>query len=141
MRGDAEALLQGLQRQALALMTAFKPTQHRLVFRQTAAHIQGFHHQARRRIPISAITQLLPQLPPALVGEQLSLVAAVQKRPRFAPQSIDQVVEINAPGTAMTFTVAVEPHQFTAELPAQQHLQTVMENPHRHPLADQPGRH
>ena len=84
MGRQPEALLQRRQRQPLPLVGLLEPGQHRLIARQPAAHIQRFHHQSGGGITVAAIAQLLPQLPPALIGEQLALVAAVQQRPRFA---------------------------------------------------------
>ena len=89
MGGQSEPLLQRRQRQPLPLVGLLDPAQDRLVTGQSAAHIQGFHHQSGGGITVAAIAQLLPQLPPALIGEQLPLVAAVQQGARLAAQGID----------------------------------------------------
>ena len=119
MGRQPEALLQRRQGQPLPLVGLLEPGQHRLVARQPAAHMQRLDHQTSGGVTITAAAELLPQLPPALIGEQLPLVAAVQQRPGFAPQRIDQVLQLDAPRPSIALDTAVEPHQFTAELPAQ----------------------
>ena len=141
MGRQPEALLQRRQRQPLSLVGLLEPGQHRLVAGHSAADIQRLDHQPSGSVAITAIAQLLPQLPPALIGEQLPLVTAVQQRPGFAPERIDQMLQINAPGPPMALDAAMEPSQFAGDLPAQKQLQPVVENPHRQPLVDQPRRH
>jgi hypothetical protein len=76
MGRQPEALLQRRQRQPLPLVGLLEPGQHRLVPRQPAAHMQCLDHQPSGGVTITAAAQLLPQLPPAFIGKQLSLVAA-----------------------------------------------------------------
>jgi len=97
--------------------------------------MQRLDHQTSGGVTITAAAELLPQLPPALIGEQLPLVPAVQQRPRLAPQRIDQVLQLDAPRPSMALDTAVEPHQVAAELPAEQELQPVVEDPQRELLA------
>jgi len=42
-------------------------------------HVQGLDHGPRCRITVAAAQQVLPDVPPALVGKQLALVAAMQQ--------------------------------------------------------------
>lgn len=92
MGRQPEALLQRRQRQPLPLVGFLEPDQHRLVAGQPAAHIQRLDHQSGSGITVTAVAQLLPQLPPALIGEQLPLIAAVQQRSGLAPERIDQML-------------------------------------------------
>jgi len=138
MGRQMEPSLQLRQAQPLALVSALQPAEHRLVTRQPATHIQGLHHEPGSGVTITAAAQLLPEGPPALIRKQLPLVAAVQQCPGLAPEGIDQVIQIDAPGPPVTFLlVAMHPRQLTGHLAAQQHLQPVVEDPYRYPLADQ----
>ena len=142
MGRQPEPLLQLRQAQPLALVGALQPGDHRLISRQPAAHMQGLHHQPGSGVTITAGAQLLPEGPPALIGKQLPLVAAVQQGSGLAAQGIDQVLQIDAPGPPVPFLlVAMHPRQRTGDLAAQHQLQPVVEDPHRHPLSDQPWRH
>ena len=141
MGRQPKALLQRCQRESLPLVGLLQPAQHRLVARQPAAHIQRLDHQAGGGITVTAMAQLLPQLPPALIGEQLLLVAAVQQRPGLTPQRIDQMLQVDAPRPPMALDAAMAPHQFAGDLAAEQQMESIMEDPHRQPLADQPRRH
>ena len=105
-------------RQPLPLVGLLEPGEHWLVAGHSAADIQRLdqrppaHSASLRKQPsgggaITAIAQLLPQLPPALIGEQLPLVKAVQQRPGFAPERIDQMLQINAQRPTMALDAAV----------------------------------
>jgi len=110
MGRQMEPSLQLRQAQPLALVGALQPPDHRLVTRQPATHIEGLHHHAGSGVAITAAAQLLPEGPPALIGEQLPLVAAVQQRPGLTPEGIDQVLQIDAPGPPVPFLlVAMDP--------------------------------
>jgi hypothetical protein len=89
---QVELFLQRRQSQPLSLMGLLHPAQHRFVTSQPAARMQGLHHEARRRVTITTVPQLLPQLPPWLIRKQFPLIAAVEQGPGFAPQGINQVV-------------------------------------------------
>ena len=67
MGRQAELFLQRRKRQPLPLVGLLHPADHRLVARQTAPRIQGFHHQSSRRITVATLAQLLPQRPPLLI--------------------------------------------------------------------------
>lgn len=136
-----ETLLQLRQRQPMPRSGLLQPGEHRLVGRQAAADVEGLHHEPSCGVTVTAGAQLLPEDPPALVGEQLPLVAAVQQRPGLAAQGIDQMVQIDRPGPAVPLNAAVQADQVAGSFAAQQHLQPVMEDPHRHLVADQPRRH
>ena len=114
-----EALLQQRKRQDLALVGLLQEGEHQLKRRHPHGDIQRLDHQPSGGVAITAIAQLLPQLPPALIGEQLPLVTAVQQRPGFAPERIDQMLQINAPRPPMALDAAVAPRQFAGDLPAQ----------------------
>jgi len=123
-------------------MGALQPLQNRLVTDQPAAHVQGLHDQPRSGVAIAVAAQLLPQLPPGLIRKQLTAVTAMQQRSGLAPERIDQMIQINRPGSAMALAlVAMHPRQFACELAAQQDLQPIVVDPHRHLPADQGRRH
>jgi hypothetical protein len=67
MGRQAELFLQRRQRQTLPLVGLIQPAEYRLVARQTAARMQGFHHQSSCRVSIAALAQLLPERPPLLI--------------------------------------------------------------------------
>ncbi len=136
-----ETLLQLRQRQPMPRSGLLQPGEHRLVGRQAAADMEGLHHESGCVVTVAAGAQLLPEVPPALIREQLPLVAAVQQRPRLAAQGIDQMVQLDRPGPAMSLHTAVQAHQLAGDRAAQQHLQPVVEDPHRHLVADQTRRH
>ncbi len=106
-----EALLQLRQRQPMPRSGLLQPGEHRLVGRQAAADMEGLHHESGCVVTVAAGAQLLPEVPPALIREQLPLVAAVQQRPRLAAQGIDQMVQFDRPGPAMSLHTAVQAHQ------------------------------
>jgi hypothetical protein len=96
--------------------------------------------QAGRTIAITAGQQLLPEVPPALIRKQVALVAAMEQRPGLGPQAIDQVLQIDAPGTLLA-RVAIGAGQLADPVAAEEHHQSVVMEPHRDLAADQGGRH
>ena len=69
MGRQIELFLQRCQRQPLPLVGLLQPAEHSLVARQSAAHMQGLHHQTSRRITVATMAQLLPELPPLFIGK------------------------------------------------------------------------
>lgn len=132
MGRQAELFLQCHQCQPLPLVGLLHPAEHRLVARQTAPRMQGFHHQSSRCITVAAMAQLLPQCPPLVIGKQFPLIAAMEQRPRFAPQGINQMIQINAPRPPMPLLAAVQTGHFVGEFTAQQDLQPVVIDPYRY---------
>jgi len=108
--------------------------------RDAHGHVQRLDHEPCCGIAVIAAQQLLPQLPPALIREQLSLVAAVQQRPGFGAQAVDQMVQIDAPGAWTMAAVAIDPRELAHPVTAQDNDQTVMVQPDRDLMADQAGR-
>jgi hypothetical protein len=93
-----EALLQQRERQGLALVGLLQEGEHQLKGGHPHRHIQRLGHEPGGAITVTTGQQLLPELPPALIREQVALVAAVEQGSGLGPQPIDQVLQINAPG-------------------------------------------
>ena len=75
--------------------------EHQLKRRHPHGDIQRLDHQPGRAVTVTAGQELLPQAPPALIREQVALVAAMEQSPRFGTQAIDQVLQIDAPGALL----------------------------------------
>lgn len=82
-RRQPEALLQLRERQGLALVGLLQEAEHQLKRRHTHGDIQRLDHQPGRAVTVTAGQELLPQAPPALIGEQVALVAAMEQSPRL----------------------------------------------------------
>jgi hypothetical protein len=89
---QVELFLQRRQSQPLSLMGLLHPAQHRFVTSQPAARMQGLHHEARRRVTITTVPQLLPQLPPWLIRKQFPLIAAVWGCPDSMDRSLSRLL-------------------------------------------------
>ena len=82
-RRHPEALLQQRERQGVALVGLLQEGEHQLKGRHPHRDIQRLNHQASSAVTVTASEQVLPEVPPALVGEEVALVAAMEQRPRF----------------------------------------------------------
>jgi hypothetical protein len=102
--------------------------------------MEGRNHQSGRDIAITAVQQLLPEVPPALIRKEVALLAAMQQRSGFGMQTIDQVLQIDSPGTHLA-RVALGAGQLADLVAAQEHHQPVWMQPHCNLAADQRGRH
>jgi len=89
-----EALLQQRERQGLALVGLLQEGEHQLKGRHPhgdiqrldqgpPAHSASLRKQAGCGVTVTASEQVLPEVPPALVGEEVALVSAMEQRPRF----------------------------------------------------------
>ena len=147
----AEALLQSGEGQVLATLGLLQEGEHQLKGGHPHRHIEGLNQrppahsaslrkQAGRAIAITAGQQPLPQVPPALIRKQVALVAAMQQRSGLGPQAIDQVLQIDAPGTLLA-KGAIGAGQLADPVAAEEHHQPVVMQPHRDLAADQGGRH
>ena len=65
-----EALLQSGYGQGLAALGLLQEGEQQLKGRHPHRHIEGLHHQPGRAIAITASQQLLPEVPPALIGKR-----------------------------------------------------------------------
>ena len=101
-----------------------QPTYHR--WRQQYGGMQRLDHQAGCRITVTACEQVLPEVPPALVGEEVALVAAMQQGAGLGAQAIDQVLKVNAPGPGAMAATAIDAGQLADPVAAQIHDQPVM---------------
>jgi len=82
--------------------------------------------------------QLAPQLPPALIGQEVTLQLGAQQGSGFTPEAFDHVAEINAPQRPALARAPVPPRQGLHELTAQEQIQPVMAQVHRELVTDQP---
>ena len=82
----------------MAALGLLQEGEHQLKGGHPHRHIQGLHHEAGGGITVAASEQVLPEVPPARIGEQLPLVAAMEQGAWLGPQAIDQVFQIDAPG-------------------------------------------
>jgi hypothetical protein len=114
--------------------------EHQLKGGHPHRHIQRLGHEPGRAITVTTGQKLLPELPPALIREQVALVAAVEQRPGLGPQAIDQMLQINAPGPLLA-RGAIGTGQLAHPVAAQEHHQPVVVQAHRDLAADQGGRH
>ena len=97
-RRHPEALLQEREGQGLALLRLLQEGEHQLKGRHPHRDVERLDHQAGSRIAVARRQQVLPEVPPALVGEEVALVAAMEQGPWLGAQAIDQVLQIDAPG-------------------------------------------
>jgi len=84
---------------------------------------------------------VLPELSPALVGKQLTLVAAMEQGAWLGAHAIDQALQIDAPGSRPMAAAAVDAGQLADPVAAQIHDQPVMVQTHRDLAANQGGWH
>ena len=103
------------------------------------AHSASLRKQPGRAIAITAGLQLLPEVQPALIRKEVALIAAMEQRSGLGSQTIDQVLQIDAPGPLLTRD-AIGAEQFADLVAAQEHHQSVVMQPHRDQAADQGGR-
>jgi hypothetical protein len=103
-------------------------------------HIQGLDHEPGRPVAVTSGQQQLPEIPPALIREEVALVAAMEQGPGLGPQAIDQMLQIDAPGPLLTCG-AIGAWELADPVAAQKHHQPVVVQPHRDLAADQGGRH
>ena len=139
-RRHPEALLQERERQGLALLGLLQKSEHQLKGGHPHCDIQRLDHQAGCSITITTGQQVLPEVPPALVGKQVALVAAMEQGPRLGAQAVDQMLQINAPGPLLA-RGAIDAGQLADPVAAQIDNQPVMMQPHRDLAANQGGRH
>lgn len=105
-RRHPEALLQERERQGLALLGLLQKGEHQLKGRHPHCDIQRLDHEPRGSISVAASQELLPEVPPALIGEEVALVAAMEQGPRLGAQAIDQMLQIDAPGPRAMAAIA-----------------------------------
>ena len=97
-RRHPEALLQEREGQGLALLRLLQKGEHQLIGGHPHGDIEGLDHEPGCRITVTACKQVLPEVPPVLVREEVALVAAMEQGPWLGAQAIDQVLQIDAPG-------------------------------------------
>lgn len=114
--------------------------EHQLKGGNPHRHIQGLDHEPGRPVTVTTGQQQLPELPPALIREEVALVAAMEQGPGLGPQAIDQMLQIDAPGPLLTCS-AIGARELADPVAAQEHHQPVVMQPHRDLAADQRGRH
>lgn len=120
-----EALLQSGEGQGLAALGLLQEGEHQLKGRHPHRHIEGLHHQTGCAVAITASQQLLPEVPPALIGEQLALVPAMEQGAGLGPQAIDQVLKIDAAGPLFA-RGSIGAGQLADPVAAQEHHQPVV---------------
>lgn len=103
------------------------------------AHSASLRIQASSAVMVTASEQVLPEVPPALVGEEVALVAAMEQRPRFGTQAVDQVLQIDAPG-ALLAGVAIGTWELANPVATEVDDQPVMVQQHRNLTANQAWR-
>ena len=110
-RRHPEALLQERERQGLALLGLLQKGEHQVKGRHPHRDVQRLDHEPRGSISVAASQELLPEVPPALIGEEVALVAAMEQGPRLGAQAIDQVLQIDAPGPRAMAAAAIDAGQ------------------------------
>ncbi len=66
--------------------------------------VERLNHQSGSGVTVSAGQELSPELPPALVREEVTLVEAMHQGPRLSTQAIDQVLQIYPPGSNLAIS-------------------------------------
>jgi len=151
-RRHPEALLQKRERQGLALLGLLQKGEHQLKRGHPHGHIQrldqgppahsaSLRKQPGCRIAVATGKQVLPEVPPGLIREELTLVTAMEQGPGLGAQAIDQVLQIDAPGPRAMAAAAIDAGQLANPVADQINDQPVMVQPHRDLTADQGGRH
>jgi hypothetical protein len=74
---------------------------HRCFLVLKGRNVECFHHDASRTIGFKLFCHQLPHLTPLLGGQEFLLPSAVQKCPRFASQSINDVAVVDAVSSAL----------------------------------------
>ena len=121
-----EALLQARQGQGLTVLGVLQKGEHQLKGGHPHCDVQrlgqgpqaqsaSLRKQPGCRIMVTAGKQVLPEVPPALVGKEVALVAAMEQRPGLGAQAIDQVLQIDAPGPRAMAAAAIDPGQLAAQ--------------------------
>jgi len=122
---------------------ALVPYPHRHIedlHQRPPAHSASLRKQPGRAMTITAGQQLLPEDPPELIRKEVALIAAMEQRSGLGPKSIDQVLQIDAPGPLLA-RAAIAAGQLADPVAAEEHHQSVVMQPHRDLAADQCGRH
>ena len=135
-----EALLQRRQREVLSASALLQKGEHQLKGRHPHGDVQRLNHQSGSGVTVTAGQELLPQAPPALVREEVALVAAMEQSPWLGAQAIDQVLQIDAPGS-LPSRGAIGAWELANPVATQVDDQSVMVQSHRHLAADQARRH
>jgi len=95
--------------------------EHQLKGRHPHGDVQRLNHQPGSGVTVTSGQELLPQAPPALVREQVALVAAMEQGPWFGTQAIDQVLQIDAPGPWAMAAAAISAGELTDPVLAARH--------------------
>ena len=138
-RRHPEALLQERERQGLALLGLLQKGEHQLKRGHPHGHIQRLDHQPGCRIAVATGKQVLPEVPPGLIREEVTLVAAMEQGAWLGAQAIDQVLQIDAPGPRAMAAAAIDAGQLADPVAAQIDDQPVMVQTHRDRAANQGG--
>ena len=130
-RWHPKALLQTRQGQGLAVLGLLQESEYQLKRGHPHRHVQGLDHQAGCTIAVTASQELLPEVPPVLIREEVALVAAMEQRPGLGAQAIDQVLKVNAPRPRAMAAIAIGTGKLADPVAAQIHDQPVMVQAHR----------
>ena len=91
-----ELPLQAVEGEGPLLQLGFEIVGYRRFLVQGGCQVQGFDHEPGRPVGFVGALQQLPQLTPAVVGEQILLPSAVEEGPRLAPQAVNDVAVVDA---------------------------------------------
>lgn len=97
---EVELLLQRGEGQIAWVQTPLQIVGHSGFFILSRRDIQGFYHQATSFLPVYLVTQGLPEAAPGVIRQQLLLPGAVEKGSGLAPEAINPMAVVDAPGTA-----------------------------------------
>ena len=125
-RRHPEALLQEREGEGLALLRLLQKGEHQLKGGHPHRDIQRLDHQPCSGVAVAASQELLPEVPPVLIREEMALVAAMEQGTRLGAQAIDQVLQIDAPGPRAMAAAAIEAWQLADPVAAQIDDQPVM---------------
>ena len=140
-RRHPEALLQARQGKGLAVLCLLQKSEHQLKRGNPHCHIERLDHQPCSGVTITSGEQVLPEVPPVLVREEVALVAAMEQGPRLGAQAIDQVLQVNAPSPGAMAATAINTGQLTDPVAAEVDDQPVMVQPHCDLVAHQARRY
>jgi hypothetical protein len=136
-----EALLQRRQRQVLSALALLQKGNHQLKGGHPHRHVQRLDYQPCSGVTFTPSLELLHELPPAPVREEVALAAAMQKGPRFwyaghlsgAPDRCTMPWAMAA--------AAIGARKLADPVATDADYQSVMVQSHRHLALDQDPRH
>ncbi len=135
-----KALLQRRQRYVLHALALMQKGVHQLKRGHPHGEVQGLNHQSCSGVTVTAGQELLPEAPPALISEEVALVAGMQQGPRFGTQAIDQELQIDVPGSLLA-RGAIGVWELSNPVAPEVDDQSVVVEPFRHLATNQARRH